>query len=210
MKNKFKNKNVLIVGMGKSGQSALELLNKLNAFCYIFDDKKQVLEQYSNKNSCNVLWKIDENVVKIMDYMIISPGVSIFSEYVKLAKLFGVKVISEVELGSYFLKGKIIGITGSNGKTTTASLVYAILKQAGKSCVLCGNIGDPLTANLLPYKANYVVEMSSFQLESVDKLKVDVSAITNITQNHIDRHLNFENYKKAKYNILKTVGENVI
>lgn len=203
MKNLFKNKNVLIVGIGKSGQSALELLKKCQAFCYIYDQDQSLLKDYVGKFDCNIVSKIDEYSIKIMDYLIISPGVSIFSEPAKLAKLFGVKVLSELELGSYFAKGKIIGITGTNGKTTTSSLVNAILKQAGKSCVLCGNIGDPLTANLLPYKTNYVVEMSSFQLESVNKLKTDICAITNITPNHIDRHLTFANYRNAKFNIFK-------
>lgn len=203
MKNKFKNKNVLVLGLGKSGKASLELLKKCGAFCYAFDSDKTKVAQYSGNFDVNILSKIDEYVIKIMDYVILSPSISIFSEPVKLARLFGVKVISELELGSYFVKGKIIGITGTNGKTTTASLVYAILKQAGKPCVLCGNIGEPLTANLLPYKANYVVEMSSFQLESAKKLHVNVGAILNLTPNHLDRHLNFKNYREAKFNIFK-------
>lgn len=207
MKNKFKNKNVLIVGMGKSGQSALELLKKHKAFCYVFDSNPDNVKKFANQFDCNIISKIDEYSIKIMDYLVISPGVSIFSEPIKLAKLFGVKVISELELGLCFAKGKIIGITGTNGKTTTASLVDSILRQAGKPSVLCGNIGEPLTSNLLPYKTNYVIEMSSFQLESVNDLKTNISAITNITPNHLDRHLTFLNYKNSKYNIFKNSGK---
>lgn len=208
MKNIFKNKNVLIVGMGKSGCSSLELLNKLGAFCYIFDNNISVLENFTNKTNCSIVSNLSDEIFNLMDYMIISPGVSIFDESVKLAKLYGVKLLSELELGSMFIKGKLIGITGSNGKTTTSCLVYHILKTAKKLSVLCGNIGEPLTENILPFKTNYVVEMSSFQLESTDKLKPKIAAITNITPNHLDRHLTYKNYVEAKLNIFKNMKKN--
>ena len=205
MKNIFKNKNVLILGMGKSGCSSLELLTKLGAFCYIFDSDKSVLSNFAGRNNCSTVSNLNEEIFKLMDFMIISPGISIFDESVKLAKLFGVKVLSELELGSFFLKGKLIGITGTNGKTTTCSLVYHILKTAKKLSVLCGNIGEPLTENILPFKTKYVVEMSSFQLESINKIKPDIAAITNITPNHLDRHLTFKNYVEAKFNLFKNI-----
>lgn len=204
MKNKFKNKNVLIMGMGKSGQSSLQLLTKLGAFCYVYDDNIEKLKNIEI-NDISVVSNFGEEIVKVMDYMILSPGISIYDEKVKLAKLFGVKVLSELELGSQFLKGNLIGVTGTNGKTTTCSLIYHILKTANKFSMLCGNIGEPLTENLLPFKSNYVVEMSSFQLESLEKTKPHIAAITNITPNHLDRHLTFENYVNAKLNIFKNM-----
>lgn len=210
MKNKYKNKNVLIIGLKKSGKSALQLLLAKGAFCYVFDDDPNVLKQFAgNGNFCTVPY-VNQDVIKIMDYLVISPGVSIFSEYVKLAGLFGVKVVGELELGLEFAKGKIIGVTGTNGKTTTCNLIYHILKLAKKSCNLCGNVGDPICENLLPFKSNYVVEMSSFQLESATKICPDIAVILNITPNHLDRHLTFANYKNAKFNIFKNLSKNGI
>lgn len=206
MRNKFKHKNVLIIGLKKSGISCVNLLTKLGAFCYVFDDNKLLLKQIAFESEVNVVSRIDEDIIKIMDYVVISPAVSIFSEYVKLAKLFGVPVVSELELGTYFAKGKLVGITGTNGKTTTSTLVYEILKTAHKPSVLCGNIGEPITENILPFKTTYVVEMSSFQLESANKIKPNIAVITNLTPNHLDRHLNFKNYREAKYNIFKNMS----
>lgn len=206
MKNKFKHKNVLVVGLKKSGLSSIALLKKQNAFCYGYDDDKQTLQQASNITNLTIINKIDDDILKIMDYMIISPGLSIYSEYVKLAKLYGVKVLGEVELGSHFARGKIISITGTNGKTTVTSMIYETLKNSKKPCVLCGNIGEPITENIFPFKTNYVLEVSSFQLESVVKFAPDIAVITNITPNHLDRHLNFKNYKQAKFNIFKNMN----
>lgn len=203
---KFKYKNILIIGFKKSGIASLDLLKKQGAFCYVFDDDKSVLKKFFNMPDVNIVNRINDDVVKIMDYVIISPSVSIFSEYVKLAKLYGVKVLSELELGTLFLRGKLIGITGTNGKTTTCSLIKHIFDTAKKTSVLCGNIGEPLCENILPFKTNYIVEMSSFQLESANRLRPNICAITNITPNHLDRHLNFKNYKNAKFNIFKNMS----
>ena len=205
MKNKFKNKNVIVIGLKKSGLASISLLQNKGAFCYAYDDNIQTLQQVLNLSNVNIVNKIDDDILKIMDYMIISPGLSIYSEYVKLANLYDVKVIGEVELGSYFTKGKTIAITGTNGKTTITSMIYDALKTAKKPCVLCGNIGEPICENILPFKSNYVLEVSSFQLESSVKFAPDIAVITNITPNHLDRHLNFKNYRQAKFNIFKNM-----
>lgn len=205
MKNKFKNKNILILGLKRSGESSFELLSRLGAFCYVYDNDKEVLKKFASKPNCIIPSFVDEDLVKVMDYMVISPGVSVYCELVKLAKLYGVRVISELELGSYFAKGKIIGITGTNGKTTTSSLIYHTFQVAKKQAVLCGNIGSPITQNILPFKTNYVVEMSSFQLESLDMLRPNIAVITNITPNHLDRHKSLKNYREAKFNIFKNM-----
>ena len=205
MKYNFRNKNVLILGLGKSGLSSLTLLSKMGAFCYVYDDYKLKLNSYGLYDTCNIVSRVDDYLVRAMDFMILSPSISIYSEYVKLAKLYGVKVLSEMELGLSQVKGTIIGITGTNGKTTTSSLTQYILKQAKKPSILCGNVGKPVTENILPYKSNYVVEMSSFQLESLQTQKVDIGAILNITPNHLDRHFNFTNYRDAKFNLFKNM-----
>lgn len=206
MKNIFKNKNVLILGLGKSGEGSLALLSKMGAFCYVYDKNKDILKSYAGSLKCNIVGEIDDDIMKVMDYVVLSPGFSTLGEEVKLAKLYGVKILSELELGVRQTKGKIIGITGTNGKTTTCNLIHHILKVSKMSSVLCGNVGAPITENILPFKSNYVVEMSSFQLESVDRLKPDIAAITNITPNHLDRHLTFSNYLDAKLNIIKNMS----
>lgn len=137
MKNKFKNKNILVVGLKKSGLASISLLQKKGAFCYAFDDNKQTLKDASFLSNVTFINKLDDDILKIMDYMVISPGLSIYSEYVKLAKLYGVKVLGEVEIGAMFAKGKIIAITGTNGKTTITSMIYDALKTAKKTlCAL--------------------------------------------------------------------------
>ena len=206
MKYKFKNKNVLVVGLGKSGISSLEFLKRKGAFCFGYDDNILALKETIKTLDINIVNNVEESVVKMMDFVIISPGVSIFSEVVKLAKIYGIKVLGELELGLEFTKGKKILITGTNGKTTTCSLVAEILKTASKPYVLCGNIGEPLTENLMPFRTNYVVETSSFQLESSNRIKPDIAVITNLTSNHLNRHLTFENYKNAKFKIFENMS----
>ncbi len=206
MKNIFYKKNILIYGLASSGKSAKECLEELGANVFIFDDNLK-----SNKRMIN------ETFIKNLDFLVLSPGVSIFNEWVKVAKLFGVKILSEMELG-YLLtkKANHIALTGSNGKSTTVSLINSIFKYAGKECELVGNIGRPITSvineyNSLKDSANkknifFIEECSSFQLESVDKYAPNTAIILNITPNHLDRHHYLEEYISAKKNIIKNLS----
>ncbi|MBQ7452669.1 MAG: UDP-N-acetylmuramoyl-L-alanine--D-glutamate ligase [Clostridia bacterium] len=181
--------------------SAYRLLIKLGATCFVFDDNKSIMEEFCKKESCEAFEPTND--IEHFDFLVLSPGVSVEAAYIQTAKSCGVKIISELELGAALISGNLVGITGTNGKTTTCSLVFHILQFARKKAVLCGNIGEPITSKLTPEFFNYIVEMSSFQLETSNNLKPHISAITNITPNHIDRHQTFEKYVSAKLNIFK-------
>jgi UDP-N-acetylmuramoylalanine--D-glutamate ligase len=133
------------------------------------------------------------------DLIIPSPGVPPLPEIVA-AREKGIPVVSEIELASHFLKGKIVAITGSNGKSTTTTLTHKILKDAGLKAHLAGNIGTPLVSFAEKSRPDhvYVTEVSSFQLENTDRFKPGIAAFLNISQNHLDWHKTFESYFAAK------------
>ena len=192
MKNNLKNKNVLVYGLGKSGISAYELLKNKKANVHTFDDIR-----YPNKAlTCDL---------KTLDFAVVSPGIPPTAQlYQKLIKN-NVKIISEIELAHMFLKGKIIAITGTNGKTTTVSLLGEIYKKATKhkKVFVCGNIGIPLTkiVNKTTKKSVIILEISSFQLERIENFHAHTASILNLAPDHLDRYSNFEEYIFAKQKI---------
>ena len=191
----FKGKNVLVYGMGKSGQSACKILHKLDACVSIFDDS----DEYKN------MFCFDENPYeKEYDLVVVSPGIKVIdnpliSHFLKKKT----SVISELDLGSSFTKGKVIAITGTNGKTTVTSLVGEILKLAGKEVFVCGNIGLPLCeVALKTSKKSFIVcEVSNFQLELSSFFNPDIACILNLQEDHLDRHKNFAEYVRVKNKI---------
>ena len=203
------NKSLIILGGGESGVGAA-VLGKLKGYTVFLSDKgiikpnyKSLLEKYGidyeeGQHSSDKILTADE-VMK-------SPGIPHKNEMVLQILQLGIPLISEMEL-AYRHKGnsKIIGITGSNGKTTTTSLIYHILKQNGADCALVGNIGNSIALQIaLDPKSIYVAEISSFQLDDIDSFRPDIAVLTNITEDHLDRYgYNFENYIKAKFNIIK-------
>jgi UDP-N-acetylmuramoylalanine--D-glutamate ligase len=207
------NKSLIILGGGESGVGAA-VLGKLNGYTVFLSDKgfikpnyKSLLEKYGidyeeGQHSSEKILKADE-VMK-------SPGIPHKNEMVQQILQMGIPLVSEMEL-AYRHKGnsKIIGITGSNGKTTTTSLIYHILKQSGADCALVGNIGNSIALQIaLDPKSIYVAEISSFQLDDIDNFRPDIAVLTNITEDHLDRYgYNFENYIKAKFNIIKNQKE---
>jgi len=207
------NKSLIILGGGESGVGAA-VLGKLNGYTVFLSDKgfikpnyKSLLEKYGidyeeGQHSSEKILKADE-VMK-------SPGIPHKNEMVQQILQMGIPLVSEMEL-AYRHKGnsKIIGITGSNGKTTTTSLIYHILKQSGADCALVGNIGNSIALQIaLDPKSIYVAEISSFQLDDIDNFRPDIAVLTNIAEDHLDRYgYNFENYIKAKFNIIKNQKE---
>jgi len=207
------NKSLIILGGGESGVGAA-VLGKLNGYTVFLSDMgfikpnyKSLLEKYGidyeeGQHSSEKILKADE-VMK-------SPGIPHKNEMVQQILQMGIPLVSEMEL-AYRHKGnsKIIGITGSNGKTTTTSLIYHILKQSGADCALVGNIGNSIALQIaLDPKSIYVAEISSFQLDDIDNFRPDIAVLTNITEDHLDRYgYNFENYIKAKFNIIKNQKE---
>ena len=206
----FSGKKVLIIGAGKSGIAAARLLMDENAEVILYDDKKQDETELKNKigegfNGKLEFENLSEGSAENLDYLILSPGVPIDSPLVLRLKKDTVKVIGEVELAYYHTKGRIVAVTGTNGKTTTTALTGYLLGKKFKNTLVGGNIGIPYTEICRQSTDDgvTVAEMSSFQLDTVDTFHPYVSMILNITPDHLDRHHTMENYINAKLNCTK-------
>jgi UDP-N-acetylmuramoylalanine--D-glutamate ligase len=207
----LKNKTVLVFGAGKSGISATRLLQRQNAEVILYDSNdKLTLKDFADKVNTDkqfqlVTGELSEEIISSIALCVISPGVAIdHPEIVRIADK-GVTIWGEIELAYRYAKGKIIGITGTNGKTTTTSLVGEIMNTYFNEVYVVGNIGNPYTdiAMKTSEQAVSVIELSSFQLETIHEFKPDVSAILNITPDHLNRHHTMENYIAMKENIAK-------
>jgi UDP-N-acetylmuramoylalanine--D-glutamate ligase len=204
----LKGKKVLVVGLGKSGLAAALFLRHRGAQVTVSDVR-----------SAEALAKelpalLDEGIMaeagghglltfRRQDLIVVSPGVPLDTPELAQVRSFGLPVIGELELAARFLKGKMLAITGSNGKTTTTALVGEILEKAGLPTLVGGNIGVPVVG-LIESSTDQtwsVLEVSSFQLESTEQFHPAIAVILNITPDHLDRHGNFENYAAAKERI---------
>lgn len=212
----LKNKNVLLVGLAKTGVSTIKKLNKLGANIIVNDIKPKeklegIIEEIDNLDNIEyVLGKHLENIENI-DLTIVSPGVPLDLPFIEKIKSEGIKIIGEVELAYKLSKNPtFIGITGTNGKTTTTSLVGEMFKKANKDTYIVGNIGNPVidTVDLTNENSYLVTELSSFQLESIEDFKPKVSTIINITEDHLNRHHTMENYINAKARVFKNQDKN--
>lgn len=204
----FKDKKILVVGLAKSGIAATRLLLKAGADPYMFDGNENYNVDEFRANNMDlssvriILGNIEEDLMDELFMMVISPGVPIDSDLVLRAKAKNIPVWGEIELGYCFHKGDIVGITGTNGKTTTTTLVGDIMRaHLGSSNVyVVGNIGFPFTdiAMETTDSSVCVAEISSFQLETAYEFRPKVSAILNITPDHLNRHHTMECYAKTK------------
>ncbi|MGN1208090.1 MAG: UDP-N-acetylmuramoyl-L-alanine--D-glutamate ligase [Christensenellales bacterium] len=203
----IKNKKVLVYGLGESGFGAIELLQKKKAKVFVFDDDMQKLEKLNlNVTKINA---ITENFLSNIDLIVLNPSVSIYSENLALAQILGKKIISEIELAFLFSKGKIISVTGSNGKSTTASLIFHILKLSGQKTSVVGNIGNSFSKSVCKNpKQTFVVEVSSFQLETCQKYNSKIACFLNFCENHLDRHFSLKEYFNTKKRIFKNQKRN--
>jgi len=206
----YSNKKILILGMARSGYEAAKYLSHLNNEIIVTDAKEQDEDKVKELESLGVKVIITSNQLDLvtddLDYMIKNPGIKYTNECVLKANELGIKVINELELAYYFInkKAKIIGVTGSNGKTTTVTLIYNILKESGLNAYLGGNIGTPLISFVDEIKENdiLVLEISDHQLCDMYEFKTDISVLTNIySEVHIDFHDSFERYQMMKKRI---------
>lgn len=198
----------MVVGTGISGIGAIDLLNKAGADCIIYDgNEKLSREDISKKLKGNkaeiIIGKLPEDITNQVDLLVISPGVPVDSPIVEQFKKAEVPVWGEIELAYNYDKGRIIAITGTNGKTTTTALVGQIVKAYNEKTFVVGNIGNSYTGEVLNTSNDSytVAEISSFQLETIHKFHPVVSAILNITPDHLNRHHTMECYSKTKENI---------
>ena len=190
-------KNILVVGMGKSGRAALEFLTAREARVTTTDMQPRAAAGFRPQT--------EELFGEPWDLIVLSPGVPADLTGVAQARARGVDVIGEVELAAPWLKGPVVAITGSNGKTTTTSLVGHILASAGVPAQVGGNIGMPVIGMAETSREDQwnVLELSSFQLETTRSLRAHVGVCLNVTQNHLDRHHTFESYAAAKGNLFR-------
>lgn len=204
----LKDKKVMVVGTGISGIGAIKLLNKVGADCIIYDSNAKLttkeVESKLNENKAQIIiGELPSDITKTVELLVISPGVPIDSPIVEEFKKAGVPVWGEIELAYNYDKGRIIAITGTNGKTTTTALVGQIIKAYNEKTFVVGNIGNSYTGEVLnTEKDSYTVaEISSFQLETVHEFHPVVSAILNITPDHLNRHHTMECYAHTKERI---------
>ena len=207
-------KKVLVFGSGKSGIGASDLLAKVGAFPVIYDgnaeiDKDAVVHKTDGAYPVTVYaGELPKEVQDSLDLVVLSPGVPTDLPLVKSFYEQGLPVWGEVELAYRVGDGEVLAITGTNGKTTTTALLGKIMQDAHESVFVVGNIGTPYTSKALEMKPNSVTvaEISSFQLETIDEFAPKVSAILNITEDHLNRHHTMEEYIRVKELITENQG----
>ncbi len=204
----LKDKTVAIIGFNRSGQHAARLASRLGARVKVSDNSsdpgpKSDFEKLNLNNAAAEFGKHSENFIREGNLVILSPGVRLNSEPVLWAKQKHIPVISEIELAFRVCPAPIVAVTGTNGKTTVTTLIGEILKLTGKKVFVCGNIGTPFSKFALNIKPDDIVvlEVSSFQLEAIDKFRPYVAVFLNFSQNHLDRHADMPEYLTAKKRI---------
>lgn len=205
----FENKKIFILGMARSGYEAAKLLSDYNNEIIVTDGKEQKEELVSELESLGVKVIITGDQLSLLDdsfdYVIKNPGIKYDNPVVVKAKEFGIKVINEIEMAYSFLDKSvnIIGVTGSNGKTTTTTLISEFMKNSFDNVYLGGNIGIPLSNFVRDIKPNsyLVLEISDHQLCDMYDFKTNVSVLTNITPTHLDFHKSYEVYQMTKKKI---------
>ena len=214
MNKNLLNKKITVIGAARSGISASMLAARKGAKVFLSDNGSPQLSDYilNKLKTSNVILEIDGHSEKVFDcdFIVTSPGVPIDSEVLSKAKSKGIPVYSEIEFASWFSKGRIIAVTGTNGKTTTTALIHHILKNAGFKTIIGGNIGEAFSNIVEQTDENTisVLEVSSYQLDLIDSFHPNVAIILNITPDHLDRYDNdFSKYISSKFQITKNLGK---
>jgi UDP-N-acetylmuramoylalanine--D-glutamate ligase len=206
-------KRVLVVGLGRSGVAAAFFLEEKGARVTVSDAKtedqlRELIPSLLDRGVAVEAGRHGERTFRDQDLIVVSPGVPYDEPHLQQARSLGVPVIGEVELAARFLQGHIVAITGSNGKTTTTTLAGEILAQAGLKTQVGGNIGKPVIEMLAGATADTwnVLEISSFQLETIETFHPRIAVVLNVTPDHLDRHRTFAGYVAAKARIFENQG----
>lgn len=210
----FGNQKFMVAGLSKSGECCARFLLERGAEVYVYDD----VESDNIVAVSKELEKLGAHIVTadkyidatlICDILVLSPGIPIDNPLPVAFRKQGKAIIGEEELGALFLRATAVAVTGTNGKTTTVSMLNSIFNACGIKSSACGNIGNPLVSEVdnLSYNDCAVIEISSFQLETLSSLRPHVAVITNVTEDHLNRHYNMENYIFLKAKILRNLRE---
>ncbi len=206
-------KKATVVGLGLSGVDAAELLCANGAQVAVTDDKteqelSEAMKALDGRDISYNLGGIDSELLIMSDLVVISPGVPSNLSPIDLARKAGAEIISEIELAYSFCEEPIIAITGTNGKTTTASLAHSMAERAGLKAALAGNIEVPFSRVVREDNFDVVIlEVSSFQLENIKDFRPMVAAVLNVSPDHLDRYAGMEDYRAAKALIFKNQAE---
>lgn len=206
-------KRIVILGAAESGAGAAVLAKK-EGFDVFVSDMSKIKDRYKELlDSHGIVWEEGQHTEELIlnaDEIIKSPGIPDNAPMILKIKEKNIPIISEIEFAGRYTDAKMICITGSNGKTTTTSLIYHILKQAGYNVGLAGNIGSSLALQVAEADFDYyVIELSSFQLDNMYEFKADIAVLMNITPDHLDRYdFKFQNYVDSKMRIIQNQTEN--
>ena len=203
-------KPVAVFGLGVSGQASVKALVQAGAKVFAWDDREEARDKAAELGAD--IQELNESVLSQCGGLIMAPGISLQHEVPAKARELGVEILSDIEILYRCAEGlKTIAVTGTNGKSTTVTLIHHILQECGVDSVLGGNIGTAALDLKLPSKNGAIVlELSSYQLELVHDFTADIGVMMNLTPDHLDRHGSIENYAAAKERILKGAAYSVV
>ena len=208
-----KNQIFFVLGLSRSGRAATEFLLNRGATTYIYDDVsspriEQTVKELEDAGAKRVKKEMLVKTSEVCDVLVLSPGIPIDHPLAVAFKRSGKAVVGETELAARYMRCPVIAVTGTNGKTTTVSLIADVLQKGGYNAKACGNVGTPMLDYCdLEEDAVVVAEISSFQLETLNSLCPHVAIVLNITEDHLNRHYNMENYVFLKAKLLKRCSQ---
>ena len=210
----FERQTFLVAGLSRSGTAAAEYLLLNGAKVYVFDDVEdanvaEARAALTQKGCIGIRREELSEAVELCDILVLSPGIPVDHPLPVAFKKAGKRIVGESELGAVALKCPVVAVTGTNGKTTTVTMLESILRTAGKNAVACGNVGKPITSCIksLGEDGVAVAEISSFQLETLTSLRPHIAVVLNVTEDHLNRHYNMDNYVYLKSRLLKNSTE---
>ncbi|MGN1061082.1 MAG: UDP-N-acetylmuramoyl-L-alanine--D-glutamate ligase, partial [Candidatus Coproplasma sp.] len=210
----FGNQKFLVAGLSRSGEGCVNFLLKHGAFVYAYDDVisdkvAQLMKVLQTKGAIIVDAEGLTDAISICDILVLSPGIPIDNQLAVSFRKLGKAILGEEELAALYLRATAVAVTGTNGKTTTVSMLDEVFKNNGKNSVSCGNYGNPLinVVEELTFEDYAIVEISSFQLETLFSLRAHAAVILNITEDHLNRHYNMENYVYLKSKLIRNLRE---